>query len=85
MRTVQTNEMKLRMKDAIELVKLAVDELKKCADDNGECYGCHHLDLITYKCSSGQGRVLCNCETNNMWTWKYVERLKELEEQNKEN
>ena len=61
-----------------ELLKLAINELKRCADDNGGCYGCKNLDIDKDECICEEGKLLCNSVDNNMWQWQYVDKLKEL-------
>lgn len=63
-----------------ELLKLAINELKRCADDNGGCYGCKNLDLDKDECICicEEGKLLCNSVDNNMWQWQHADKLKEL-------
>lgn len=61
-----------------ELLKLAINELKRCADDNGRCYGCKNLDLDKDECICEEGKLLCNSVDNNMWQWQHADKLKEL-------
>lgn len=61
-----------------ELLKLAINELKRCADDNGGCYGCKNLDLAKDECICEEGKLLCNSVDNNMWQWQHADKLKEL-------
>lgn len=60
-----------------ELLRLALQDLKIAADDNGGCYGCTYLDE-NEKCTSVQGKIMCDCRTNNMWQWQHADKLKGL-------
>lgn len=60
-----------------ELVQLVLQDLKVAADDNGGCYGCAYLDE-NEKCTSVQGKIMCDCKTNNMWQWQHADKLKGL-------
>lgn len=61
-----------------ELLKLAVNELKRCADRCGECYGCKNLDLTKNECMCKECKLLCDTFDNNMWQWQHADKLKEL-------
>lgn len=67
-------------REVMELLEAALKDLMVAADDNGGCYGCMHLDADE-KCTSEQGREMCDCKTNNMWRWKHADHYEALKAQ----
>lgn len=54
-------------------LNLAIAGLKQAADGTGGCWGCKWLDEETDKCTSPEGRLMCDTKANNMWEWKGLE------------
>ncbi len=64
---------------AMELLGLAVEDIKKLSNECGGCTCCAHLDYTNKECGNKEYSIICEpTEDNDHYRWQHADKLEEL-------